>query len=540
MRSRISTSIFFISVIVIVIIISHPSGASAQKVLQCAPGMATVNNNLTVSGDLTVNNKAAVNNDLIVNKDIFAASGSQKIYLGPDAASPYISNNINGGEGILFYSNGGQNFLWQSPSGVNPDAMILKAGGGLPNNNNYNLQVFGQVSSYQMHAQGIHLDSQGIGSGLNSNIIKLTNTAGAGNGAGIFIGDGSDNLILSALLADGSPGTTMLSMDTSSNNIGIQTINPQITLAIGDNDTGLKWISDGNFQLVSNGTQELTIDPGNVRVRNNLCFGNDCKSAWPAAVAETDPTVLASVKDGVSWGELSSIPADIADGDQVGITSVPNCGAVQKLTGAGGLPVCANDIDTDTDAQTLTIAANVISLTNGGSVTLPASGVTQIVDGDGSEGISVSPAIGTGAVSLSITTPWCDWIGWTDTVPWSGGKLCQSNILIKDIMYGASKDIWLEAGSCSTSHAKGYTCTLTITANGSYSLICDTTNENHNEWYGSLSDQRNPSNNCGSAACTSVAYDSNTGKWTLTSIGKENNVNNPRWTTRICSAGGYK
>jgi hypothetical protein len=30
---------------------------------------------------------------------------------------------------------------------------------------------------------------------------------------------------------------------------------------------------------------------------------------------ETDPTVAASVKDGVSWAEIASIPADIADGD---------------------------------------------------------------------------------------------------------------------------------------------------------------------------------------------------------------------------------
>jgi hypothetical protein len=35
---------------------------------------------------------------------------------------------------------------------------------------------------------------------------------------------------------------------------------------------------------------------------------------------ETDPTVLASVKDGVSWSEVSSRPAGLDDGDDVGIT----------------------------------------------------------------------------------------------------------------------------------------------------------------------------------------------------------------------------
>jgi hypothetical protein len=37
--------------------------------------------------------------------------------------------------------------------------------------------------------------------------------------------------------------------------------------------------------------------------------------------SETDPTVLASVKDGVSWNEVSSRPAGLDDGDDVGITS---------------------------------------------------------------------------------------------------------------------------------------------------------------------------------------------------------------------------
>jgi hypothetical protein len=48
---------------------------------------------------------------------------------------------------------------------------------------------------------------------------------------------------------------------------------------------------------------------------------------------ETDPTVLPSVKDGVSWGEVSGKPVDFADGvDNTGITSVT---AGSGLTGGG-------------------------------------------------------------------------------------------------------------------------------------------------------------------------------------------------------------
>src|SRR3989344_6519356 len=180
----------FLFGLIIVFFAGYANKVYAQaKVLQCAPGMATVNNNLTVSGDLTVNNKATVTNDLTVNKDIFAASGVQRIYLGPDTASPYIANNLNGGEGILFYSNGGQNFLWQSPSGTpGSDAMILKATPGLPTNNNFNLQVYGQVSPYQLHTMGIHLDMQGgIGAVPRPNIFKITNSAATGNGAAILV-----------------------------------------------------------------------------------------------------------------------------------------------------------------------------------------------------------------------------------------------------------------------------------------------------------------------------------------------------------------
>jgi len=47
----------------------------------------------------------------------------------------------------------------------------------------------------------------------------------------------------------------------------------------------------------------------------------DGKHASDFIVSETDPTVPANLKDGISWSEVANIPADIADGDQVGITT---------------------------------------------------------------------------------------------------------------------------------------------------------------------------------------------------------------------------
>jgi len=37
--------------------------------------------------------------------------------------------------------------------------------------------------------------------------------------------------------------------------------------------------------------------------------------------AETDPTVPASIKDGISWSEVAGIPSDLTDGDDVGLTT---------------------------------------------------------------------------------------------------------------------------------------------------------------------------------------------------------------------------
>ena len=39
-----------------------------------------------------------------------------------------------------------------------------------------------------------------------------------------------------------------------------------------------------------------------------------------AAITETDPTVPANIKDGITWTEISNRPAGLDDGDQTGTT----------------------------------------------------------------------------------------------------------------------------------------------------------------------------------------------------------------------------
>ncbi|MBU3965703.1 hypothetical protein KKA96_05035, partial [Patescibacteria group bacterium] len=57
----------------------------------------------------------------------------------------------------------------------------------------------------------------------------------------------------------------------------------------------------------------------NVVCTNCITLGVETSGSY--VTSETDPTVLASVKDGITWLEIASRPPGLDDGDQVGITS---------------------------------------------------------------------------------------------------------------------------------------------------------------------------------------------------------------------------
>jgi len=81
---------------------------------------------------------------------------------------------------------------------------------------------------------------------------------------GIFYSD------LSVDRIDFSPnggGTSTPAMSISGTNVGIGTTSPAIKLAIGDTDTGIQWISDGNLGIYTNGAERIRINSsGNVGI----------------------------------------------------------------------------------------------------------------------------------------------------------------------------------------------------------------------------------------------------------------------------------
>ena len=56
----------------------------------------------------------------------------------------------------------------------------------------------------------------------------------------------------------------------SGGDVGIRTFNPAITLAIGDNDTGIDWVSDGVLELYSNNNSRIHLNAG----AGNIGFGD--------------------------------------------------------------------------------------------------------------------------------------------------------------------------------------------------------------------------------------------------------------------------
>ncbi len=112
--------------------------------------------------------------------------------------------------------------------------------------------------------------------------------------------------------------------------------------------------------------------------------------------SESDPTVPASIKDGIVWTEVGSIPADIADGDDVGITSEsdPTVPASIKdgidWSELSGIPSEISDGDDVNDAD----ASTSNELNTGMSLV----GTTiRVTDAGGTEGVNIGGTFATDA-----------------------------------------------------------------------------------------------------------------------------------------------
>jgi hypothetical protein len=135
-----------------------------------------------------------------------------------------------------------------------------------------------------------------------------------------------------------------------------------------ENAQALEGYGSADFSPLVHGHSGADITSGTVdEARIDPAIARDSEISWdnlsgiPSDIAdgdqlgitiEKDPTVDASVKDGVSWSELSGIPADIADGDNDSGGDITGVTAGDGLFGGG-----------DTGTVTLEVS-NPLRLTN--------------------------------------------------------------------------------------------------------------------------------------------------------------------------------
>ena len=102
----------------------------------------------------------------------------------------------------------------------------------------------------------------------------------------------------------------------------------------------------------TNEIQDLNFDRGILTITNNSDATPISFSGWDTDVSddftnddETDPTVPASIKDGISWAEVSGKPADLVDGDDVDDADNNPTNEIQVISAGTGITVTQSGIN---------------------------------------------------------------------------------------------------------------------------------------------------------------------------------------------------
>ncbi len=158
---------------------------------------------------------------------------------------------------------------------------------------------------------------------------------------------------------------------------------PSFTINSIDTDTDAQTLSVSNDTLfISNGNNVVLPTGSNYSAGTGINItGNVITNASPDQVVTLSGTGMSTVTGTYPGFTISTVASTDATLTGNGTGGIPlriaqqgaTAGQVLKWNGASWLP--ANDIDID--AQTLSIAGNILSLTNGGSVTLP-TGATYL------------------------------------------------------------------------------------------------------------------------------------------------------------------
>lgn len=196
------------------------------------------------------------------------------------------------------------------------------------------------------------------------------------------------------------------------------------------------------FDLTNTGVTAGTYNNVTVDAQGRVTNGNTIAYL----TSETDGVIGNEITDVLSGSGLVRTGSGTA-GDPYKVGLLTTCTSGQLLKWNGSSWACSNDIDTDTDAQSLSLAGNTLSLTNGGSVNLTpyldntdsqtlnvsgsGPGRTLAISGGNSVAIpdtlySSGNGLSLSGTTFSVNAPTC---AGTDKLAWNGsGFVCGSDI----------------------------------------------------------------------------------------------------------------
>ena len=213
--------------------------------------------------------------------------------------------------------------------------------------------------------------------------------------AGINTETPNTNAVLHLVAPNGDQGLLIPSLTTTERS-GMGLTAADNGMLVFDSDLNLfyywlnpSWIalstSDSDNQTLSIAGTNLTISNG-----NTIDIGT----------AETDPTVPATIKDGIDWTEISGIPADFADNTDDGIASVLSDATIN---GDGiGTPLSVNTGTTANQLVQLNASGQLPAVDGSNLTNLNAGALTGVLPAiDGSNLTGVTSAVITDGTTIT-------------------------------------------------------------------------------------------------------------------------------------------